>query len=157
MGLDVRDGSVDCYGWISGKFLIWNLLHPPPLQNVLSTLAPVLSGLETALGVLRCSLEPRVYVAVGRAMWDHTGRDLYDFVQGLTEGGCMGDNDGSMEGAWRARQRAGIALACLNDFFTQRLALYEDAQIKVKVYVMCSLQGITGVLRQVLPSKGMVN
>ena len=65
-------------------------------------------------------------------MWDHTGRDLYDFVQGLTE---VGDNDGGVEGAWRARQRAGIALAGLNDFFTQRLALYEDAQIKVRVVI----------------------
>ena len=85
------------------------------------------------MGSLRCALEPRVYVAVGRAMWDQAGRELWEFVQGLSGGlvgGGMDDGDG-MEGAWRARQRSGLALLDVNEFFVQRLALYDDSSMQV--------------------------
>lgn len=36
-----------------------------------------------------------------------------------------------MEGAWRARQHAAIAVHDINDFFRHRLALSDDAQMQV--------------------------
>jgi hypothetical protein len=53
-------------------------------QHVQALLAPIFGGggqMEVAMQMLHASLEPRVYVAVGRALWDHSGRELHEFVQ----------------------------------------------------------------------------
>ncbi len=65
----------------------WGGRLSPPQQRqqmayaVRQALPPVLAGLDAALALLRGALEPRVYVAVGRALWDLSGRDLFQFVQ----------------------------------------------------------------------------
>jgi hypothetical protein len=53
-------------------------------------------------------------------------------VQGLHEGSM-----GGVEGAWRARQRAGFAVCIVNDFFVQRLAICLGANSQVSVLLCC--------------------
>ncbi|KXZ45842.1 hypothetical protein GPECTOR_50g636 [Gonium pectorale] len=71
---------------------------------------------------LQAALDPRVFMATGRALWDCVGKDLYDFVHSLQE-----SNDN--KGAWRLRQHATVALKELNDFFRNRLAAFVDHRI----------------------------
>ncbi|GIL85489.1 hypothetical protein Vretimale_13414 [Volvox reticuliferus] len=75
---------------------------------------PILAACEEALQALRGALDPRVFVATGRALWDCMGKDLYEFVHGLQEG--------QDKGAWRLRQHANIALVLLCESFRGRLA-----------------------------------
>ncbi|EFJ52891.1 hypothetical protein VOLCADRAFT_102849 [Volvox carteri f. nagariensis] len=76
---------------------------------------PILAACEDALQALRSALDPRVFVATGRALWDCMGKDLFEFVHCLQEGH---DN----KGAWRLRQHANIALTLLCESFRGRLA-----------------------------------
>ena len=55
-------------------------------------MAPIRHALEGAMGALRGALDGRVYVAVGRALWDYVGKDLYEFVEGLQVGGVSSRN-----------------------------------------------------------------
>lgn len=45
---------------------------------------PITAAITEALGALRSALDVRVYVAAGRALWDYVGKDLYEFVEGLS-------------------------------------------------------------------------
>ena len=47
---------------------------------------PVLEAMEDVLALLLRSLDGRVYVAVGRGLWDFTSKDIYDYVDSLQEG-----------------------------------------------------------------------
>lgn len=47
---------------------------------------PVLEAMEDILAALLRSLDGRVYVAVGRGLWDFTSKDIYDYVDSLQEG-----------------------------------------------------------------------
>ena len=47
---------------------------------------PVLEAMEDILAALLRSLDGRVYVAVGRGLWDFTAKDIYDYVDSLQEG-----------------------------------------------------------------------
>ncbi|GFR42334.1 hypothetical protein Agub_g3242 [Astrephomene gubernaculifera] len=76
---------------------------------------PILAACDEALQGLRAALDPRVFVATGRALWDCMGKDLFEFVHFLQE---SQDN----KGAWRLRQHANIALTHLCEFFRSRLA-----------------------------------
>ncbi len=40
---------------------------------------------EVMMGLTR-ALDGRVYVAVGRGLWDFTAKEVYDYVEGLQEG-----------------------------------------------------------------------
>eukprot|EP00198_Chlamydomonas_reinhardtii_P008734 XP_001698071.1 predicted protein [Chlamydomonas reinhardtii] len=76
---------------------------------------PILAACDEALQALRAALDPRVFVATGRALWDCMGKDLFEFVHFLQE---SHDN----KGAWRLRQHANLALTHLCEFFRSRLA-----------------------------------
>ncbi len=66
---------------------------------------------------LKAALDPRVFVATGRALWDALGKDLYEFANGLNELEWAGAGGA----AWRTRQHCQLALAVLNDFFRSQL------------------------------------
>ena len=40
---------------------------------------------EVVVGLTR-SLDSRVYVALGRGLWDFTAKEIFDYVEGLQEG-----------------------------------------------------------------------
>jgi hypothetical protein len=40
-------------------------------------------AMEAALSALHGCLEPRVFIAIGRTLWEYTGKDLHSFVQSL--------------------------------------------------------------------------
>ena len=40
---------------------------------------------EVVLGLTR-TLDGRVYVALGRGLWDFTAKDIFDYVESLQEG-----------------------------------------------------------------------
>ena len=46
----------------------------------------MLEAMEDVLALLLRSLDGRVYVAVGRGLWDFTSKDIYDYVDSLQEG-----------------------------------------------------------------------
>lgn len=66
---------------------------------------------------LRAALDPRVFVATGRALWDTIGKDLYDFANELNELGYTVPGGA----AWKTRQHCQYALGMLNDFFRAQL------------------------------------
>ncbi|DBB16594.1 TPA: hypothetical protein ACH3X3_014851 [Trebouxia sp. C0006] len=86
---------------------------------------PVLEAMEDILAALLRSLDGRVYVAVGRGLWDFTSKDIYDYVDSLQEGK-------ENKGAWRGRQNAAAALDVVDNFFTAVLSgtLQHDLQSK---------------------------
>ncbi len=45
-----------------------------------------MEAMEDILAALLRSLDGRVYVAVGRGLWDFTSKDIYDYVDSLQEG-----------------------------------------------------------------------
>lgn len=53
---------------------------------VMLQVGPVLEAMEDVLALLLRSLDGRVYVAVGRGLWDFTSKDIYDYVDSLQEG-----------------------------------------------------------------------
>lgn len=54
--------------------------------HVVVQVGPVLEAMEDVLALLLRSLDGRVYVAVGRGLWDFTSKDIYDYVDSLQEG-----------------------------------------------------------------------
>lgn len=57
-----------------------------PKTAVVLQVGPVLEAMEDVLALLLRSLDGRVYVAVGRGLWDFTSKDIYDYVDSLQEG-----------------------------------------------------------------------
>ena len=49
-------------------------------------LEPALEALEAVMEHLKLVLDARVYVALGRGLWDCTARDVFDYVEDLQEG-----------------------------------------------------------------------
>ncbi|MEW5315758.1 MAG: hypothetical protein WDW38_007164 [Sanguina aurantia] len=102
-------------------------------EYVESLMVPLRSAAEEAAAALRGALDPRVYVATLRALWDALGQDLYEFVNALQVNPGAGEydtlvqGDQGPQGAWRARQVAHSALGQLNTFFEQCLALPSHA------------------------------
>lgn len=47
---------------------------------------PVLEAMEDILNSLTRTLDGRVYVAVGRGLWDFIAKEIYDYVDSLQEG-----------------------------------------------------------------------
>ena len=47
---------------------------------------PVLLAMEDVMAKLAAALEGRVFVAVGRGLWDFTAKEVFDYVEGLQEG-----------------------------------------------------------------------
>ncbi|KAK9806759.1 hypothetical protein WJX72_001747 [[Myrmecia] bisecta] len=76
---------------------------------------PVLEAMEDVLVALTRSLDGRVYVALGRGLWDFTAKDIYDYTEALQEGK-------ENKGAWRGRQNAAAALDVVDNFFTAVLS-----------------------------------
>ncbi|KAK9839863.1 hypothetical protein WJX81_007158 [Elliptochloris bilobata] len=72
---------------------------------------PVLEAMEEVVVGLTRSLDSRVYVALGRGLWDFTAKEIFDYVEGLQEGK-------ENPGAWRGRQNAAAALDVVDNFFT---------------------------------------
>lgn len=87
-------------------------------------------------------------MAVGRALWDLCGRELHEFVQGL--------NEGMVEAAWRARQRAEAALCLINDFFVQRLAL-DNSDSDMQAQDLSAPRNVDMVLRLLQRSTANAN
>ena len=56
------------------------------MMLILLQVGPVLEAMEDILAALLRSLDGRVYVAVGRGLWDFTSKDIYDYVDSLQEG-----------------------------------------------------------------------
>lgn len=54
------------------------------VENV--QIQPVLEIMEEVMMGLPRALDGRVYVAVGRGLWDFTSKEIYDYVEGLQEG-----------------------------------------------------------------------
>ena len=46
---------------------------------------PVLQAMEDVLGSLTQTLDGRVYVAMGRGLWDFTAREIYEYADELAE------------------------------------------------------------------------
>lgn len=86
---------------------------------------PVLEAMEDILNSLTAALDGRVYVAVGRGLWDFVAKEIYDYVDSLQEGK-------ENKGAWRGRQNAAAALDVSDNFFTAVLSgsLQHDLQSK---------------------------
>jgi len=108
-------------------------------------LGPALEVLEEVLLGLARSLEGRVYVAVGRGLWDHCAGEVLAYVEGLQEGGGGGfgvgpappgapggvgggaalggaGGGGGTRDAWRGRQAAAACLEVVDTFFSAVLA-----------------------------------
>ena len=49
-------------------------------------LEPALEALEAVMENLKQVLDARVYVALGRGLWDCTAREVFDYVEDLQEG-----------------------------------------------------------------------
>ena len=64
---------------IRGWHVLWNSVLDDQV-------GPVLEAMEDILAALLRSLDGRVYVAVGRGLWDFTAKDIYDYVDSLQEG-----------------------------------------------------------------------
>ena len=45
-----------------------------------------MEAVEDVLANLFKVLDSRVYVSVGRGLWDCTSQDIYDYLEGLQEG-----------------------------------------------------------------------
>jgi hypothetical protein len=52
----------------------------------IAQIQPVLEIMEEVMMGLPRALDGRVYVAVGRGLWDFTAKEIYDYVEGLQEG-----------------------------------------------------------------------
>lgn len=52
---------------------------------VLVQVEPVLQAMEDVLGSLTQTLDGRVYVAMGRGLWDFTAREIYEYADELAE------------------------------------------------------------------------
>lgn len=77
------------------------------LRRVLDQTAPTLRWLAAAL-------DGRVFIALGRGLWDLAARDVLRYAEDLSETGT--------QGAWRGRQSAGAALKALDTFYRGELA-----------------------------------
>ncbi|CAK0784807.1 hypothetical protein CVIRNUC_008011 [Coccomyxa viridis] len=79
---------------------------------------------EVVLGLTRL-LDSRVFVALGRGLWDFTAKDVYDYVESLQE-------DRHNKGAWKGRQNAAAALDVVDNFYSTLLSatLQHDIQEK---------------------------
>ncbi|CAL8462927.1 g2461 [Coccomyxa elongata] len=71
---------------------------------------PVLEAMEEVILGLTRTLDGRVYVALGRGLWDFTAKEIFDYVESLQEGK-------ESQGAWRGRQNAAAALDVVDNFF----------------------------------------
>ena len=49
-------------------------------------LEPLLGALESVMEGLKQHLDSRVYVALGRGLWDCTARDVFRYTEALQEG-----------------------------------------------------------------------
>lgn len=47
---------------------------------------PVLEAMEEVVLALTRALDGRVYVALGRGLWDFTAKEVFDYVESLQEG-----------------------------------------------------------------------
>jgi len=47
---------------------------------------PVLEAMEEVILGLTRTLDGRVYVALGRGLWDFTAKEIFDYVESLQEG-----------------------------------------------------------------------
>jgi len=89
---------------------------------------PVLEAMEEVVVGLTRALDSRVYVALGRGLWDFTAKEIFDYVEGLQEGrenqvrragrlgsrasavGLRGIDALAAQGAWCGGERAAAAL-----------------------------------------------
>lgn len=65
---------------------------------------PMLESVEEVVLGLTRLLDARVYVALGRGLWDFTAKDVYDYVESLQE-----DRHNKV-GGWRCYRRDGLHL-----------------------------------------------
>ena len=60
-------------------------ISSPPTHVLLVQVEPVLQAMEDVLGSLTQTLDGRVYVALGRGLWDFTAREIYEYADELAE------------------------------------------------------------------------
>ena len=58
----------------------------PACARTCAQVGPVLEAMEEVVLGLTRSLDGRVYVALGRGLWDFTAKDIFDYVESLQEG-----------------------------------------------------------------------
>lgn len=75
----------------------------------------VLAHGAATLRWLGACLDGRVFIALGRGLWDLAARDILRYAEDLNEGG-------GLSSAWRGRKNAGTALKILDGFFKAELA-----------------------------------
>ena len=56
------------------------------LTCTLRQVGPVLEAMEEVVLALTRALDGRVYVALGRGLWDFTAKEIFDYVESLQEG-----------------------------------------------------------------------
>ncbi|KAL0048962.1 hypothetical protein WJX82_003343 [Trebouxia sp. C0006] len=73
---------------------------------------PTLEAVEDVLANLLKVVDNRVYVSVGRGLWDCASQDVYEYLEGLQKG--LGLN----RGAWRGRQNSKAVMDVVDNFFS---------------------------------------
>ncbi|KAK9805114.1 hypothetical protein WJX73_010312 [Symbiochloris irregularis] len=98
-------------------------LSPEP-SAMSAQLEPALVALEEVMQSLRQVLDARVFVSLGRGLWDCTAREVFDYTEELQEE--------HHKDAWRGRQNASAALGVVDNVFTSIIssALRHDVQSK---------------------------
>ncbi|EIE27268.1 hypothetical protein COCSUDRAFT_55287 [Coccomyxa subellipsoidea C-169] len=86
---------------------------------------PVLEAMEEVILGLTRTLDGRVYVALGRGLWDFTAKEIFDYVESLQEGK-------ESQGAWRGRQNAAAALDVVDNFFCTILSSTLQGNLQAK-------------------------
>ncbi|KAG1660531.1 hypothetical protein FOA52_003882 [Chlamydomonas sp. UWO 241] len=117
---------------------------PAPISELLRPVFGLGGAMEAALSALHGCLEPRVFIAIGRTLWEYTGKDLHSFVQSLH----------GLDNAWIGRQRAEQSLSAINGFFQHHLEQAVDEEMKASVQQPPS--SIAKVQKLLQPSKGKV-
>lgn len=73
---------------------------------------PTLEAVEDVLANLFKVVDNRVYVSLGRGLWDCTSQDVYEYLEGLQEGLELN------RGAWRGRQNSKAVMDMVDNFFS---------------------------------------
>ncbi|KAA6421600.1 MAG: hypothetical protein FRX49_08543 [Trebouxia sp. A1-2] len=92
--------ALEKYGIINDSAVLMEQMHP------------TLEAVEDVLANLFKVVDNRVYISVGRGLWDCTSQDVYEYLEGLQEG--LGLN----RGAWRGRQNSKAVMDVIDNFFS---------------------------------------
>ena len=94
---------------------------------VQSALSPLIDVLHHSLASIKVKLEPKVYIAIVRALWDGLGSQIMCLIN-AQRGGSR-----AAEEMMQTREKAGCAMAVLSDYFIHHLSdlLFEGDREKL--------------------------